>query len=221
LKARKSPASGIQRRRAAAAAGDSPAYLERQKAIRTAAGQVFAEKGFHAAKLSDVAERAGIDRASLYYYVGSKDDLFREVVSQAVAANVEEAEAIARQPGAASEKLFLLIRQLMVSFEREYPYLYVFVQEDTNKLRGDRSDDGWAETLALAERYFAIVKEVVADGIEAGDLRSELPPSVVAYSIVGMVNSSRQWFRPNGLLSASEIGAGLARVVLDGLCGTP
>jgi hypothetical protein len=110
----------------------------------------------------------------------------------------------------------------MVSFEREYPYLYVFVREDPNKLRKGRHgrDDLWATPLAKAERYFTIVKEVAAQGIETGELQSRLPPSVVAYNIIGMLNSSRQRFRPNGLLSAGEIDAGLARLVLDGLRGT-
>ena len=211
--------SGLQKRRRAAAVGDSATYLERRRAIRAAAGQVFAEKGFHATKLSDVAERVGMDRASLYYYVRSKDDLFYDVVSRAVASNLAEVVAIAQENLPATEKLFRVIRQLMISFEREYPYLYVFVQEDLDKLRTEKPGvpDRWATTLEQSERYFAVVKEIVAKGIQDGELRTTLPPSVVAYSIIGMLNSSRQWFRPDGLLSADEIGIGLARQVLDGI----
>lgn len=211
--------SGIRSRRAAAAATDNPGYVERQRAIREAAGEVFREKGFHATTLGDVAERVGMDRASLYYYVGSKDDLFRGVVSIAVAANVADAESIIRQDIRADQKLELVIGLLMASFERHYPYLYVFVQEDPDKLRktNKKGEDPWAVTLDQSQRYFQIVKEIVAMGIEAGELSSRLPPSVIANSIVGMLNSSRLWFHPNGLLSAEEIGAGLARLVLDGL----
>ena len=74
--------SEIAKRRAAAAASaeNNPAYREKQEAIRRAAGKVFHQRGFHATKLNDVAESAGVDRASLYYYVGSKEQLFRDVV---------------------------------------------------------------------------------------------------------------------------------------------
>jgi len=211
--------SRMRTRRTAAAAADSPAYLDRQKSIRTAAGEVFREKGFHATKLQDVAERAGMDRASLYYYVGSKDDLFRDVVSKAVAANVSDAEELARLDLPASEKLSRLFRGLMASFERDYPFLYVFVQEDPEKLRSTLSDgeDPWAVTLDQSERYFSIVKQIVADGMESGEIQSVLPPSVVANSLIGMINSSHLWFEPNGLLGAEEIGTSMARMVLDGL----
>jgi TetR/AcrR family transcriptional regulator, cholesterol catabolism regulator len=211
--------SNIRARRVAAAATDNPVYLERQKAIREAAGEVFREKGFHATKLGDVADRVGMDRASLYYYIGSKDDLFRDVVSGAVAANVADAEEISAMDVSASEKILRLIGLLMQSFERHYPYLYVFVQEDLSKLSKDSGTrpDRWDKTLRQSERYFAIVRSIVSRGFDDGELSSKLPPSVVANSIIGMLNSTRLWFHPGGVLSAEEIGKGLAELVLDGL----
>jgi len=108
---------GSRRAAAAAAASDSPAYQERRDAIRAAAGRVFHRKGFAATKLNDVAEEAGMDRASLYYYVGSKEQLFREVVSDAASANIVEAERIAASEATARVKLARLIESLMTSFD--------------------------------------------------------------------------------------------------------
>ena len=76
-------ASGIGRRRAAALAEGGAAYTERRAEIVAAAAQVFRKKGFTATSLADIAESLGTDRATLYYYIGSKDELFHEIVRDA------------------------------------------------------------------------------------------------------------------------------------------
>ena len=182
--------------------------------------RVFRAKGFHAATRNDIAEEVGMSRASLYYYVGSKEQLFRDVVSEAVTANIADAEQVVAQDLPADRKLARLIELLMESFERHYPYLYVFVQEDFSKLGGDTGSvrGPWEATIQdWNKRYFDLVKQVVADGVANGDLRTTLPPGVVANCVIGMTNSSHSWFRPNGLMDAAEIGAGMARMILDGL----
>jgi AcrR family transcriptional regulator len=212
--------SDIGRRRAARAAADSPGYTERVLAIREAAVRVFRAKGFRVASLNDVAEEVGMSRASLYYYVGSKEELFRDVVSEAVVSNIEAAEKVAAQDLPAYSKLARLIELLMESFERHYPYLYVFVQEDFSKLGGEAEGTGepWETTVqGWNRRYFELVRQVIADGVAEGQLRTPLPAGVVANCVIGMTNSSHAWFRPNGLMDATEVGAGMARMVLTGL----
>jgi TetR/AcrR family transcriptional regulator, cholesterol catabolism regulator len=107
--------SEIGRRRAARAAADSAGYTERVLAIREAAMRVFRAKGFRAASLNDVAEEMGMSRASLYYYIGSKEELFRDVVSEAVTSNIEAAEKVVAQDLSADRKLASLIELLMKS----------------------------------------------------------------------------------------------------------
>jgi TetR/AcrR family transcriptional regulator, cholesterol catabolism regulator len=212
--------SDIGRRRAARAAADDPAYTEKLLAIREAAVRVFRAKGLRVASLNDVAEEVGMSRAALYYYVSSKEELFRDVVSEAVAANIAAAEKVRAQTAPADAKLAQLIRLLMESFEEHYPYLYVFVQEDFSKLGGDAESPSGAWETTVHEwnqRYFDLVKQVVAEGIAAGELRTTLPAGVVANCVIGMTNSSHVWFRPRGLMDASEVGEGMARMIVSGL----
>src|SRR6516162_6062683 len=73
---------------------------ERPGEIVQAALQVFAEKGFAAAKLDDIARRAGVSKGALYLYFETKEDIFRAVVSQAIAPNLEGVwTLIAAHPG--------------------------------------------------------------------------------------------------------------------------
>ncbi|HZZ36431.1 MAG TPA: helix-turn-helix domain-containing protein, partial [Caulobacteraceae bacterium] len=62
---------------------------ERPSEIVAAALAVFAEKGFAAARLDDIAARAGVSKGALYLYFETKEELFRAVVSDTVAPNID------------------------------------------------------------------------------------------------------------------------------------
>ena len=73
---------------------------DRPGEIVQAAMAVFAEKGFAAAKLDEIAARAGVSKGALYLYFETKEDLFRAVVEQAIAPNIQQVRAmIAAHPG--------------------------------------------------------------------------------------------------------------------------
>ena len=91
-----------QRRALAREAGDTD-YQQRRAELVAAAARVFRRKGFRAAKLQDIAAEVGIDRASVYYYVSGKDELFQDVVLEAVRDNVAMAERLAGADGGAPE----------------------------------------------------------------------------------------------------------------------
>src|SRR5580692_4260119 len=71
---------------------DAPRWRRRKTArpgeILDAALTVFAEHGFAAAKLTEIARRAGVSKAALYLYFETKDDLFRAVARSLVASNL-------------------------------------------------------------------------------------------------------------------------------------
>lgn len=83
--------------------------------ILSAALDVFAERGFAAAKLDEVAARAGVSKGTLYLYFPSKEELFRSVVRGLFLPNVAAAERrIAEHTGSAAE----LLRGLVLTFGR-------------------------------------------------------------------------------------------------------
>ncbi len=90
---------------------------ERPREICDAALEVFAEKGFAAAKLDEIARRAGVSKGTLYLYFHDKEDLFRAVVRSAVAPNIEAITAVIAQ---AEAPFADLVRMFFVGFaERE------------------------------------------------------------------------------------------------------
>lgn len=213
--------SGIGRRRAAARDEGGAAYQERRTEIVAAAAEMFKRHGYRGTKLGDVAEALNLDRASLYYYVGSKEELFHEVVGGAVETNAATAEQIRDAPGTAPEKLRRLITELMISYGEAYPFLYVYIQENLGNAARDRSD--WAREMARHnKRYENAVVAIVAAGIQEGTLRTGTQPWVIAFGIIGMVAWSNRWFNPNeSTVPAAEIGAAYAEALLSGLQVAP
>lgn len=209
--------SGIGKRRKAAQGEGREAYQDRRREIIDAAATVFKKNGFQGTSIGDVASALGTDRATLYYYVGSKNELFDEVVTEAVEANVARAEAIRDSDAAAPEKLRTLIESLMASYAEHYPFLYVFIQENLSQVAPKRS--AWASKMRAGnKRYEDAVIEIIQQGYDAGTLRDSGPAWLVAYGIIGMVAWSNRWFDPaKSKAPAEDIGRTFADMVLDGL----
>lgn len=213
--------SSISMRRAAARDRSGQAYTRRRKEIIEAAATIFRQKGYQASTLADVSEAIGVDRASLYFYVGSKDEIFDEIVTDLVKANTVEVERIAASQEPAPEKLRTLVLQLMRSYSDNYPFLYVYLQQNLSHVSKGRQ--GWAAELrAVNRRYEAAVQDIVQQGVADGTLRPVLDARVVAFGLMGMVSWTHRWYNPEtSAVDAEQIGEEYARMLLSGLVAQP
>lgn len=209
--------SGIGKRRAAAQDEGTRAYRERRLEIIEAAAQVFKSRGFRGAGIGEIARVLGTDRASLYYYIGSKAELFDEVVTDAVEANLAGAEAIRDSDAAPAVKVRTLVESLMASYETHYPFLYVFIQENLSHVDPERTD--WANRMReVNRRYAAATEAIIQQGYDSGTLREAGPAWVVAYGLIGMVAWTNRWFDPVASpVDGATIGRTYAGLLLQGL----
>ena len=88
----------------------------RKQAILDAALDVFAECGFEAARLDDVAARAGVAKGTVYLHFDDKEALFEEAVRSAVSPILERLDALAAAPDLPTDKIF---ESLFAVFEKE------------------------------------------------------------------------------------------------------
>jgi AcrR family transcriptional regulator len=208
--------SKIGQRRRAAQREPSGDYAARRDAILKAATECFRERGYEAARIDDVAEAAGIDRATLYYYFPNKLQLFRTVIMERLETRVATVTTIADGDADAPAKLRALIIDLFESFEDGHPLMYVYVQEDMRRLAGDGSPQA-AALISLGDQYQEAVRRVVAQGIGEGKFAPGTRVALTAHAIIGAANWSHRWFSPGGELSAREIGEYFADLFLEGL----
>lgn len=208
------------RRRQAQVSGDAE-YQQRREELFAVAGQIFREKGFDGASINDFAKAIGIDRASIYYYISGKEELFQEVVQKAVKENVEMIEAIEASSLTPAGKVREFIVGLMRSYERHFPYLYVYVQEDMARIT--TKDTLWSrEMKKSSNRFDAAAENIIDEGIKTGTIKANgAPARVIALAIIGMCNWSHRWFHPAGKISAELIGQHFSNMVLNGILAKP
>lgn len=203
-----------QRRRAAQAEGAADYAARRLELVRTAA-LVFREKGYTSATLNDVAEKVGIDRASLYYYVGSKEELFQECIQGVLDDNLAQAIKVAAMEISARAKIEKLVEVVLASYEANYPYMYVYIQEDMSKVTSLETE--WASKMvAQTKRLQRLFLDILEDGVAAGGLRADLPVGLVANGLFGMINWTHRWYVPSAKVNAPELARTFTSVFFDG-----
>lgn len=210
-------ASGIGRRRTAAKEDSSETYQSRRKEIAEAAIRVFNRLGFKGASISAVAAELNIDRASIYYYISSKEELFDEVVRNVIERNAALARRIATSSISPRRKLSELISGLMSSYGEHYPLIYIYIRENLAHVSDKRSQ--WsADMRKLNSSIEDAIIEIIEQGYADKTFRNVGSSRVVAYGVLGLIGWTNRWFRPDKSdVSAEEIGKTYAELVLAGL----
>jgi len=137
--------------------------------ILAAAAEEFAAKGISGARIDDIAERARTNKRMLYYYFGSKEDLFREVLQRELSARIEQ---VSQLPGDRVERL--VDRQVHHLVDRNYVRLLCW--ESLERDPDAALDDG--ERRAACEAWVAAVKAEQ----EAGRIAAGLDPAQLVLS---------------------------------------
>jgi len=84
----------------------------RPEEIVSAALEVFADRGFAATKLEDIARRAGVTKGTIYLYFDSKEALFKALIRQTIVPVIAQGEAVAQSfTGSARELFEKLVRE--------------------------------------------------------------------------------------------------------------
>lgn len=209
--------SNISRRRSTALAEGGVEYAAKRTEIVGIAARIFKERGFKAARLAEIAEVAGLDRATLYYYVGSKEELFRESVGSVFDANVKFMDDLLAQAELSPiEKLAMFTEQLMVSYSDNFPFPYVYIQEQMHQVSDD--DTHWAQEILRKTHYLEdMVMGLLREGVAAGSLRADLPVRLAANALFGMLNWTHRWYEPGQRLDARSVAQGFSDIFLDGM----
>jgi AcrR family transcriptional regulator len=212
---KKGPESGIERRRKKAQAKANSQYHGKREALINAAADEFMEKGYEATAVSDIAARVDTDRATFYYYFDSKEQLFEEIAGEVTETNLQAAEEILMADQPPRDRLVSVIRLVITSYFENYPHIFVYISEEMHKIRS--KENPWAVRMRRQMRRIeSILNEILAEGIEDGSFRGDIPPEIAARSLFGMVNWTHRWLRPDGGYSAEQIADWFTAIFLDG-----
>lgn len=206
--------SRLEERRRAANKASNASYTGRRREVIDAAGRLFAERGYEATTLTDIAEAVGIDRATLYYYFKAKTDIIGAAITDAMATTMAEVDEIMASSDDAVGKIGRLIRRLATAFEENYPFGSLYFQDDLWR----SAEDMWTMAVRRDEaRINQSVLSIIAAGQQEGTIRTDLPAELVFEISFGAVFYSYRWFKPGCGYDAGEVTRAFETILFQGL----
>jgi AcrR family transcriptional regulator len=183
-------------------------------AILSRAAKLFNTKGARATTLSDVAQKLGLTKTSLYYYVRTKEDLIFQCYEATLANSHRKLDEIERQTNDPLERTLRFM-------ERHIETILLALRGDGNyyaaplelaSLRADHREILEAEYLHLFKR----VREYIRDGIASGQIRAS-HSTTTTRALIGALDWSFYWLYEMPPEESAKAGSALRTIIRDGL----
>ena len=203
-------------------AGSSKAASERVRRksearrldILRAAARVFRRSGVAAAGMREIAEEADLSPGNLYYYFAGKDELLYFCQDRTVDRMLESAEAARTSTIPVADQLRAVIRA----------HLHCTLDElegATAHLEIDMLPDALRRSIIeKRDKYEHAVRALIAKGVKRGEFAA-CDAALVARAILGALNWTSRWYRPEGRQSVAAIADGLADYLVRGIAAVP
>jgi len=179
--------------------------------ILEAAAQVFRQKGFHGASMSDIAEAVNLQKASLYHHVSSKQEILLEILDRALQLLLERISSITTQNIPADKKLRLMIREYLLILVDNIDLAAVLLFEHRSL---DRKQH--ARHVPNRDKFESLWKDVLAEGVRTKLFKCD-DPALASRALLGLMNWTITWFHPDGEKTIDQIADDYANLLLNGL----
>jgi len=139
---------------------------------------VFARRGYHASRVGDIAEEAGVAHGLLYHYFRSKDEVLATIFRENWGTLVGRFRDVAASPTTAEEKLRGIAKILLRSWIRDPDLVTVMIREVA------RSPHLQAQVAEIGDG-FAVIRSVVEQGLADGEFREDVDPLFATWIFYG------------------------------------
>ncbi len=190
----------------------------RRQEILRAAARVFAERGYYACTVEDIARAIGVSKGVIYYYFRSKDEICTEVVCAAIEGAIQRLEAVIADGETAAE---MLRRAIAVHVEynvndQKEGYYAMLVVHDVKAL----SPQSVRRVRDLQRAYGRAFAAIIRRGIEEGSLEDR-DIGVTALTILTSANYVTDWYRSGGTMRMDAVANHVANQLVDGVLKQP
>jgi TetR/AcrR family fatty acid metabolism transcriptional regulator len=163
-----------------AAPGSSRTKRDKRAVILDAAIKVFARKGYHGCRVSDIAREADIAYGLVYHYFKNKEEILHTIFEERWSGFLEAVDEIAGRDVGAEDKLVSVAALMLNAYRVRPDWVKVLVLEIQRSSR-------FAEPgqLRAVGAFFASVARILRAGQQSGELRADLDPDVACYVFTG------------------------------------
>jgi AcrR family transcriptional regulator len=184
------------------------AVEDKRRQLLDAAVRVFARKGFHASRVGDIAEEAGVAHGLLYHYFESKDQVLEAVFHENWSALLARIAGVEESDEPAADQL----RHIAAIVLRTWLHLPDVVRVVVREF--GRSPE-LAERIGELAQPIAAIQRVIARGIARGEFRSDVDPRVAATVVYGSIDELLTAWVLDRLPAGEEDVAAAERTLLE------
>lgn len=187
---------------------------DRRQAILDAAVRVFASRGFHACRVSDIADEAGVAYGLVYHYFGSKDSVLDTLFIERwniMLATIEEVDAT---DASAREKLYAIASFIVDSYRHDPDLMKVIIVDVT------RAANSFGQThLARIREAYSGIAAIVVKAQQEGAFKSEIDAEFAAMAFYGAIEQVLTGWIFELLPIGEEHYERAKRLVVETICG--
>ena len=186
---------------------------ERRAELLALAAEMFADRGFRATTVRDIADAAGILSGSLYHHFDSKESMVDEILRNFLDELFGRYREIVTAGGDPRDMLEAVVVASFESIDRRHADVAIYQNESRYLTQFERFsyiDDLGAEFRKL---WVGILEE----GVRSGAFRPDLDVELVYRFIRDTVWVAVRWYRPGGALSAQAVAEQYLGILLDGI----
>ena len=183
----------------------------RRSELAREAARLFAERGYHGTSIGDLAEAMGVQKASLYHHIASKQELLYATMREGADAFHGALDAIPDRLSA-GEKIRLALRGHLAVVADQLDVATVFTRE-WRYLEGERREEIVAERRRYEERFRALFRE----GRERGELRTDLDDGAAALLVLSALNWAYTWLAAGR--DTGDLADRFHAILVDGVRG--
>jgi TetR/AcrR family fatty acid metabolism transcriptional regulator len=192
------------------------AAVDRRRQILDAAVRVFARQGFHACRVSDIADEAGVAYGLVYHYFRSKEEVLDTLFTERWDILLQVIRDVDAEDGPARDKLRGIAAFIVDSYRHDPDLMKVIVVEVTRAA----NSFGLTHADRIREAY-ALIADIVAKAQDAGTFRADVAPRFAALAFYGVIEQVLTgWIFDPGPVPESEIEEAkdlVVETIVDGL----
>jgi TetR/AcrR family transcriptional regulator, fatty acid metabolism regulator protein len=156
--------------------------VDKRRQILDAAVRVFARTGFHACRVADIADEAGVAYGLVYHYFNSKEEVLNELFTERWSLLLVAIDEVDTKPISAREKLDACAGFIIDSYRHDPELMKVIVVEVT------RAANSFGRThLPEISRAYDSIAKLVSDGQKSGDFRADVDPEFASMWFYGAI----------------------------------
>lgn len=186
-------------------------YLAKKKEVNKVICDIFAQKGFHATSMRDIAEKLNLDKASLYYYIKSKEKALFTIIDEEMDEALSTIEKLISQGKSPEERLSQILEYYTRRFVTDKHRLVLLINEF------GALDDKHQQSLIEKQRKLLRMFASIIEELKANGKLKDFPTMVVIFSFFGMAHYTVKWFNRGGSVTIDDLAMMFKEILTTGI----